>query len=296
MLRAALGAAWKARYFSRPARPEAAQRMRHAPAPFPAALLLAFVAAWAAPAGAWGHKAHRIVGDLAQAELSPAAEAEAARLLAGEPEPTLAGVANWADDLRDEDAGRGRATSRWHYVNFPRGDCGYAPPRDCPDGQCLVAAINRSFLALSDKRRPDAERREALKFLVHFVGDAHQPLHAGDRPDKGGNTHQVNYRGEGWNLHSTWDTLIVRERGLPADDYAAALRALPALPRDPTLSSPTPAMDWAVESCRIVARGALYPPGHVIDDAYLDAHRPLVERRLREAGRRLAAMLNHALE
>jgi len=262
----------------------------------PAALLACLAAAWPGAVGAWGHKAHRIVGRLAQAELSPAAAAEVARLLAGEPEPTLAGVANWADDLRDHDPDRGRATARWHFINFPRGQCEYAPPRDCPDGNCVVAAINRSFLALSDRRRPDAERREALKFLVHFVGDAHQPLHAGDRPDKGGNTFQVNYAGEGWNLHSTWDTLIVRERGLAEDDYVAALRGLPPLPRDPTLASRTPALDWTLESCRIVAQGALYPQDHVIGDDYLDAHRPLVERRLREAGRRLAAMLNHALE
>lgn len=168
-------------------------------------------------------------------------------------------------------------------------------PRDCPDGNCVIAAINRSFLALSDRRRPDAERREALKFLVHFVGDAHQPLHAGDRPDKGGNEFQVSYKGEGWNLHSTWDSLVIRERGLPWERYAGALRGLPPLPRDPSLSSQTPALDWTLESCRIVRDGALYPPKHVIGDDYLDAHRPLVERRLREAGSRLAAMLNHAL-
>ena len=258
-------------------------------------LLAVLLLACPAIAWAWGEQGHRIVADLAAAELTPGAAAEVARLLQGEPEPTLPGIASWADELRDTDPELGRRTGRWHYINFPRGECVYAPPRDCPDGNCVVAAINRSFLALSDRKRPDAERREALKFLVHFVADAHQPLHAGDRPDKGGNEFQVNYKSEGWNLHSTWDSLVIRERGLSWERYAEALRGLPPLPRDPTLSSQTPAMDWAVESCRIVADGALYPSKHAIGDDYLDAHRPLVERRLREAGRRLAAMLNHAL-
>jgi hypothetical protein len=247
-------------------------------------------------AHAWGGKGHRIVALLAEAELSPAARAEVARLLAGEAEPTLPGVANWADDLRDTDPLRGRQTARWHFINFPPGKCQYAPPRDCPDGQCVIAGINRHFLALSDRKRPDAERREALKFLVHFVGDVHQPLHASDKPDKGGNEFQVSYRGEGWNLHSTWDTLILRERDLSADRYATLLRAQTPLPRDPTLRSQTPAMDWALESCLLGTQGKLYPPKHVIDDVYLDGHRPLVEQQLRRAGSRLAAMLNYALK
>ena len=264
-------------------------------------LLLGLLLAFPALASAWGQQGHRIVGHLAAAELSPRARAEVARLLAGEADPTLAGVANWADDLRDSDSPifdpvRSKQTSRWHFINFPRGQCQYAPPRDCPGGNCIIAAINRNFLAVSDSKRPDAERREALKFLVHFVGDVHQPLHAGDRPDKGGNEFQVSYRGEGWNLHSTWDSLIIRERGLDPARSAWTLRRRPPLPHDPTRSSQTPALDWALESCRIVANGALYPSKHVIDDAYLATHRPLVEQRLRQAGSRLAAMLNYALK
>lgn len=259
-------------------------------------VLLALLLLFPALASAWGQQGHRIVGELAAAELSPRARAEVARLLAGEPEPTLAGVASWADALRDHDAEPGKRTVRWHFINFPRGQCRYAPTRDCPDGNCVVAAINRHFLLLSDRKRSDTERREALKFLVHFVGDVHQPLHASDRPDRGGNDYQISYRGEGWNLHSVWDSLIVRDRGLDPAAYAAVLRGRPPLPHDPTRASQTPALDWALESCRIVQQGALYPPGHVIRDAYLDTHRPLVERRLRQAGSRLAAMLNHALK
>jgi len=248
-----------------------------------------------APAMAWGPQGHRIVGDLAERQLTPAAHAEVQRLLAGEAEPTLAGVANWADEMRTADPDRFKKTSRWHYVNFPHGDCGFVPPRDCPDGNCVIAAINRNFLALADHSRPDAERRDALKFLVHFIGDVHQPLHAGYDDDRGGNDFQINIDGEGWNLHSIWDSMIIKKRGLDPVAYAQLLSKQSPLPSDPTRFSDRPAVDWAVESCKIVHDGNLYPAKHVLKDDYLNANRPLVEQRLRRAGSRLAAMINYAL-
>jgi hypothetical protein len=260
-------------------------------APISLALLLLL----AAPARAFGPLGHRIIGTLAERQLRPEVAGQVAQLLAGEPEPTLAGVANWADELRDADPGRGKTTARWHYVNFPRGDCAYAPERDCPDGNCVVAAINRNFLALSDRWRSGSERAEALKFLVHFVGDVHQPLHAGYRDDRGGNDFQINYRGQGWNLHGVWDSLIVDSRRLDGDAYAAVLLKLPPLPVDPSRRSDRPVADWAQESCRIVQASDIYPATHTLTDAYVTAHRGVVEQRLRQAGARLADMINRAL-
>jgi nuclease S1 len=245
---------------------------------------------------AWSVTGHRIVGTLAQERLSPAAQAEVSRLLAGEPTPTLAGVATWADELRDSDPDRGKLTGSWHYMNFPRGDCSYVPARDCADGKCVIAAINRQFLVLADRTRPDAERTEALKFLVHFVGDVHQPMHGAFADDRGGNDYQVNYQGKGTNLHATWDRLILNTRKLEPADYAKLLDAQPALPRDPTRRSDRPAVDWALESCRIVSAGDVYPKSHVITEQYLLAHRPIEEQRLRQAGDRLADMINFALK
>jgi hypothetical protein len=246
-------------------------------------------------ASAFGPLGHRIVGLLAEHQLSPAATAQVKELLAGEPEPTLAGVSNWADQLRDTDPDRGKQTSRWHYVNFPRGDCNYAPARDCPDGQCVIAAINRNFLALADRGRSNAERAEALKFLVHFVADVHQPLHAGYRDDRGGNDFQISYRGDGWNLHSVWDSLIVDNRHLDDAAYAAALLKMSPLPPDDTRHTGRPAVEWAQESCRIVQQSDLYPSTHTLTDAYVLSHRALAEQRLRQAGARLADMINYAL-
>lgn len=249
----------------------------------------------AAPVLAWGEKGHRIVGDLAQRQLHPAAQAEVARLLAGEPEPTLAGVSKWADEVRANDPGRGKASAPWHYVNYPRNDCLYSPPRDCPGGNCAIAAINRFFLALADKKRSDHERREALKFLVHFVGDLHQPLHNGYKDDRGGNEYQIHYAGRGMDLHDVWDWLILDATALPAPAHADRLWRRPPLPADPTRRSDRPAVDWSRESCELVQQGDIYPRGHAIGRDYLDRQRPLAETRLRQAGARLAAMLNYAL-
>jgi hypothetical protein len=259
------------------------------------ALLALLLLAFAAPAGAWGDKGHRIIGELAQRQLQPAALAQVQRLLAGEPEPTLAGVANWADDLRKHDAVRGKATAAWHYINFPRSGCAYVPARDCPDGQCVIAAIHRQFLVLADATRPDHERAEALKFLVHLVGDAHQPLHAAFGDDWGGNKHQLQYAGEGWNLHSAWDSLILRQRGLEAHAYADWLQAQAPLPADPTRRSDRPAVDWALESCAIAQSPGFYPPVGNLAPAYLQAQQPVAELRLRQAAQRLAGLLDLAL-
>ena len=262
-----------------------------------AALLLA-----PAPARAWGRDAHRVVADLAQARLDPTARAEVARLLALEPASSLADVSTWADEKRRDnvaDEAGSPADRRTHYVNF-HGGCNYVPARDCPDGRCVIAAINRQFLALSDAQRPDAERLVALKMLVHLVADVHQPLHASSVDDKGGNDFQVSYAGKGRNLHSTWDTLLLDHamatdrRDEPA--FVAGLQSRPALPADPTKRSDRPAVEWALEGCRLVRDGGLYPPGHVIGDDYLDAHRAQMELRLRRAGARLADMLNYALD
>lgn len=257
--------------------------------------LLTFLAALLLPctAFAWSADGHRIVGHLADAELTPAARAQVARLLAGEPDTTLAGVAPWADRLREEDPVRGKATAPWHYVNF-KGRCTF-DPANCKGGDCVVGAINRNFLILSDTRKPLAERRDALKFLVHFVGDVHQPLHASPRDDRGGNQDQVNWQGKGTNLHSIWDGTLLKTRGLAPAAYAEVLRKGAPLGDDPSARSDRPAVLWAEASCRMVDSGQLDPRRRVLDQAYFDAQRPLAEQQLRLAGHRLAMMLNHAL-
>lgn len=256
---------------------------------FACLLLLACApAAWA-----WGELGHRLVADLAAAELGTDARAEVATLLAGDAEPTLAGVAIWADRLRDSDPARFKATARWHYANLARNRCDYQPARDCADGGCVVAAIQAQTRILADRARPRAERSDALKFVVHFAGDSHQPLHGGYSADRGGNQYQIQYRDRGDNLHWMWDSLVLDD--LDQARYLHRLAALPLAVARPASLLPPDTAGWARESCAIVRRPGFYPDGHKIGAAYVTRWRPLAEERLRLAGSRLAMLLNAAL-
>ena len=243
-------------------------------------------------AAAWGQRGHALVGALAERELSPAARAEVARLLAGEPEPSLAGVADWADTLRENDPDLGRRSAKWHYVNMAEDGCAVRPARQCPGGDCLYAAIAAQRAILADHARPLAERRQALKFLVHFVGDAHQPLHAGYARDRGGNTHQIRHAGEGSNLHRLWDAELPARPGLSRREQRDALLRRP-LPSGAAIADP---MHWTAAACRLALRPGFYPKaGSDVGDAYLTRWRPVADAQLRLAGHRLARLLDAAL-
>jgi len=245
---------------------------------------------WTPPCFAWGPRGHRIVARLAEAQLTPKAWAEAQRLLALRGARHLADVAAWADDLRDTDPALFQRTKRLHFVNFHSRDCIYHPPRDCPDGECAVAAIGKYSAILANRSNSPAEQAEALAFVVHFVGDIHQPLHASYRDDAGGNDFQVRWHGRGSNLHRIWDSAMLDSTELSAAQYARKLSA----ERTPIVAGGTPA-EWAEESCRIDRDEGVYPDGHTITQAYVDRELPIAERRLRQAGARLAELLNRDL-
>jgi hypothetical protein len=239
---------------------------------------------------AWGPRGHRIVAELAEAQLTPQARAAAQKLLALRGAQHLDDVANWADDLRDTDPALFRRTRRMHFVNFHSRDCIYTPPRDCRDGECAVVAIDKYSAILANRANPPAERAEALAFVVHFVGDVHQPLHADYRHDAGGNDFQVRWRGHGTNLHHVWDSLMLDSAHLSATQFTDKLAAQHAR----IATGGTPAQ-WAEESCRIDRDDGVYPGSRRIDAAYVELELPVAERRLRQAGSRLAALLNRDL-
>lgn len=263
-------------------------------------VLLATALLGAAPAAlAWGPLGHRIVADLAAPRLTPVARAEVDRLLASEHAASLADVANWADRLRDDPAPDmavlAKETAPLHYVNM-HGSCTYKPAQDCPDGQCVVHAINHYAQILGDRRLPTALRAQALNFVVHFVGDAQQPLHAGYKDDKGGNEVQVQFEGKGSNLHRVWDSGLLSTRHLDAVAYAARLeREGPLMLPNPIAPFDNPPAQWVEQSCRIVMDDGVYPSGHRIGAAYVERMRPIAERQLRLGGARLAALLNRVL-
>lgn len=254
-------------------------------------VLLLSLIGWSGGALAWGADGHRLVGAYAQARLSPAALAAVTELLAGESDPSLAGVSTWADQVRADDPDW-RWSAPLHYINFEQGDCEYRPQQQCPDGLCIVAAITRYSQQMIDADLPIERRREALKLLVHFVGDLHQPLHAGYRTDRGGNQFQISYQRQGWNLHSVWDSLLISSLKL---EWTQVLERLESLPRDSQLAMKTRQLDpaeWARESCTLVNADGFYPPRHRITRSYIEAQRPRAELQLQLAGERLAALLN----
>ena len=228
-------------------------------------------------------------------ELSPAARVSVAELLAGEADATLPGIAVWADDLRANDPDLGRRSAKWHYVNIAEHDCAYDAARACPGGDCVVEAIRTQAAILADRSLPRSQRAQALKFVVHFIGDVHQPLHAGFAHDKGGNDFQLNVDGRGSNLHSLWDSGLLASSGLDEAAYLQRLRAMPLAVVRSTRALPPDAERWAEASCRIVREPGLYPQGAKIDRTYEQTWRPRAEAQLRRGGSQLAAVLNAAL-
>lgn len=232
---------------------------------------------------AWGAEGHRLIAELAASRLTPEAASEVQRLLDLDGE-TLVTASTWADQRRSG------ATAPLHYLNLPEGECTYSRKRDCPDGRCVVEAIAANAWVLKSAA-PDAERLVALKYLIHFVGDVHQPLHAGTARDKGGNLHQVRAFGRGSNLHAVWDGGLIQHRaGGPAqlltDAAAFAYRFDPAV---------GPA-NWAVESCEVRQRDGFYPHDRRIGVEYASEWDGELVKRLALAAGRLAWMLNDALD
>ena len=130
-----------------------------------------------------------------------------------------------------------------------------------------------------------------MKYVVHLVGDVHQPLHAGYADDGGGNTYQLQAFGRGTNLHAFWDADLVRDIDPSSSSLATTL-----ISRTPSAALVSFAPDqWATESCRIVSRPGFYPESHRLSASYVQAFEPIAMDRLYLAGARLAATLNSAL-
>ncbi|MFP7722246.1 S1/P1 nuclease [Lysobacter sp. A3-1-A15] len=250
---------------------------------------------FAMPALGWGPLGHRLVAALAWDDLDPAVRAEITALLAGEPVPTLPGIASWADDLRANDPDLGRRSAPWHYVNLGELGCRYDAPRACPGGDCVVEAIGEQAAILGDRARPAAERLQALKFVVHFVGDVHQPMHAGNAGDRGGNDVQVNWPdgsrdGKGGNLHSLWDSGLFNTARLDESQWLARLRSMELAV--PLAAGPE---RWAEQSCKVAMGPGAYPAKAKLGTDYLQAWRPVAEQQVRAGGSHLAMLLNATL-
>jgi hypothetical protein len=239
-------------------------------------------------AALWYDEGHRLVARLAEARLTPRAAEAVRQLLGGE---SLADAALWADRVRAERP----ETRPLHYVNIPLGAPAYDPARDCPGGRCIIAAIERHRLTLADARASPTARAEALRFLAHFIGDLHQPLHVANDDDRGGNDRPVRFLGAPKNLHEVWDGELMEASGLDEAAYYVHLRHLTDS-LDPSALARGTVVDWAMEGHRLAALHAYRLAGDgTIDQAYAEANLPVVDRALAAAGVRLARVLNEAL-
>jgi len=266
-----------------------------------------------APGGfAWGPQGHRTVGAIADRLLTPAAHAAVAQLLAadldrfGNPSgrTTLESVSVWADEIRGTPADE----PRWHYDDVPI--CGSAPRGTyCPGGQCNSAQLERLIAVLADSRAELRARNEALKWIVHLVADLHQPLHAADNGDQGGNRVRVALAGVRTrgreSLHRAWDSELValalqtRNRQQPPPDIEALAREAGSLAVEAGQGAPA---SWASESNHLAKNVAYQYPGFacnsvpagivVLDRSYQFEAGRIVRERLLLAGIRLSNLLN----
>jgi hypothetical protein len=259
------------------------------------------IALFAVPcrANAWGFEGHRVVADIAEQFLEPATVRQLRDLLALDNVTTLSEVSTWADEIRAQRP----ETARWHYVNIPihppqRAPESYYPARDCAAGQCVVAKIGEMAAMPRDTTASPRERLEALKFLVHFVADVHQPLHAADNGDRGGNDVHVEFMGRPTNLHAVWDSGILEAAGIKDERTYALDLARSITQAEANEWSAGTAADWANDSYGIASHWiyGVWPhsPGP-LPASYEQAAIYVVNVPLEKAGVRLAATLNAAL-
>ena len=286
------------------------------------ALFTSLACAWPVAASAWGARGHAMVADIATRFLTPASTLAVDRLLQddlgadGKPSgrSTLGQIASWPDELRATP--EQRATGVYHYDDIPI--CG-VPDRTkyCKDGKCATAWFAKQLAILKDPSQSKLARNQALKWITHLVGDLHQPLHASDDDDKGGNDIKITFLGKRmddpvdgrpqspYNLHTAWDRLIpnraIDERG----GYGAFLDDLPnAETRAAWNVGDIDA--WTAESF-VLSRDFIYPslptafecgkPITAVLDIGESYYRPSAEiatMQLRKAGVRLAKVLNDA--
>ena len=248
-------------------------------------IALILVSLSALPALAWGKTGHRVSGAIADTYLSHEARLEIQSILGVE---DLAEASTWPDFMRSNQTEYWRRTANpWHYVTVAEGET-YASV-DAPEWGDAVTALADFRQTLTSKTASPEDKALALRFTIHIIGDLHQPLHAGNGLDRGGNTYTVTFFDKMTNLHSVWDSdLIDHEqlsytelsdwlgRTITADDYRA-------------WADPDPAV-WIAESAAI--RDTIYPEDRDLRWGYVYDHRETYRQRLKQAGIRVAVYLN----
>jgi hypothetical protein len=237
---------------------------------------------------AWAGFGHRALARVAAELLTPEARRAVRELLR---DSSLASVAVWADEIR----ARQPETVGWHFVNIPLEAAGYDPAAHCPAHDCVIEAIRFNRAVLADPSAPRGSRLQALKYLVHFVGDLHQPLHVSDNRDRGGNDVLVTVPGRGSaRLHSVWDAVLFEAGDWTEERLTVELRARANANRAAWEGGDLP--EW-VEEARRLARDHAYrlPAPDAVDQRYLTEGLEVAIVQLARGAVRLAELLNLAL-
>ena len=269
------------------------------------------LAAPATSALAWGSEGHRIVATLAYERLTPRAKATVDWLLTQSaeqntpacPVATLMDAATWPDCVRPLHQ-RYDYLAVMHYEDVPL--CGRAARASyCPNGKCITDETRRAVAILRDARRPGVARLQALEEIAHFVGDMHQPLHAADNADRGGNSVHIDVGGRQTNLHHIWDVEVL-ENAVGIDEAAAVAALRPLVGSRGAEWSRGDPDTWLAESHRVAVR-YVYPKlaqpaqcgqptaNQPVSQDYLDGAAPIVRQQLGKAAARLARVLNDVL-
>lgn len=232
---------------------------------------------------AWGQNGHRVVGFVAEKHLSKKAKKQIRKILEGN---SLAEVSVWMDDIRSDDAYD--HTHDWHWVTVPAG-MKYEDTEKNPKGD-LIMKIEELVEALKAGNLTAEQEEEYLKFLVHLVGDLHQPMHVGSGDDAGGNAVKVEWFGDRSNLHRVWDSEMIDSKNLSFTEIARFLGEPEKSEIKAWQSSSI--RDWAYESRSYLPEAYELPENGRLGYKYMYEHYDTVEQRLLQAGVRLAGLLN----
>lgn len=237
----------------------------------------------------WGKTGHRVVGEIAAQHLTKKTQRAIKKLLEGK---SLAYVSTYADEVKSD--ANYKKYSPWHYVNLPL-DKEYKDVVPPEQGD-IVQALNFCIAQLQKKQLSRADKIFALTFLIHLVGDAHQPLHVGKKEDRGGNRHDVKWFGKNSNLHRVWDSEMINSYGMSYSELANNLVPIFAS-INPALSEQLNPLVWIQESQNAVRTiYANTPQNSQLGYDYSYQYFPLVQKRLYLAGIRLAALLNQIFD
>ena len=254
---------------------------------------LALLAALPLRLWAWGVEGHRAVGQIAEHHLTEKARRQVAALLGTQ---TLTLVSTQPDEMLA--LPEYKDTAPWHYINSPLGlpHDEYVKTIKNQDKPNAYKALTAKIKEMRDPSKTREQRAEALVFVVHIVGDVHQPLHSGRAEDRGGNDIKLTYRGKDTNLHSLWDSGLLDYQGLDYTEMGQQYDNVPAALQKQWQATLDPA-EWLFESYTLSSQ--LYKEAEQkpnLDFRYYPAHAPIMKQRIQQAGLRLAAVLNEAFK